>query len=89
MPYQIEKTIKLYSRLGSIVLSVDGSVLVSWDMLNELGGSVESRSRTIAAADVPAGMSVAQIFEWADAKIVLEETAHQEAEAAAIAAKNP
>ena len=45
MPYSITKTIKLASRLGGISLNVDGSASVSWDMLDELGGSVESRSR--------------------------------------------
>lgn len=87
MPYSIAKTIKLASRLGGISLSTDGSATVSWDMLDELGGSVESRSRVVAAEDVPRELTVDQLFEWADAKVVTEETAHQQAEADAIAAK--
>ena len=87
MPYSITKTIKLASRLGGISLNVDGSASVSWDMLDELGGSVESRSRVVAAEDVPRELTVDQLFEWADAKVVTEEGAHQAAEAAAIAAK--
>lgn len=87
MPYTIEKSIKLASRLGGIALQTDGSAVVSWDMLDELGGSVESRSRVVAAEDVPRELTVDQLFEWADAKVVTEETAHQQAEAEAIAAK--
>lgn len=86
MPYSIAKTIKLRSRIGGISLSPDGSLTVSWDMLDELDGAVESRSRLVASVDVP-DVSISQLWEWADAKIVTEEGAHQAAEAAAIAAK--
>lgn len=86
MPYSIAKTIKLRSRIGGISLSPDGSLTVSWDMLDELDGAVESRSRLVANSDVP-DVSISQLWEWADAKIVTEEGAAQAAEAAAIAAK--
>lgn len=89
MPYTVEKTIKLRSRIGGISLSADGSLSVGWDMVDELDGAVESRSRSVPAVDVPPDLAapLAKLFEWADAKIVTEETAHQDAEAAAIAAK--
>lgn len=87
MAYSVEKTTKLTSRLGAIGLNPDGSAVVSWDMVDELGGAAESRSKEVAAEDVPRDLTVAQIYEWADAKIVTEQAARDEAEAAAIATK--
>ena len=87
MAYTIEKTIKLTSRLGGITLSPDGSAIVGWDMLDELGGAIESRNKAIDAADVPRDITIAQLYEWADAKIVTEQTDLDATEAAAIAAK--
>lgn len=86
MPYSISKTIKLASRIGGISINRDGSVTVSWDMLDELDGAVESRNRVVPSAEVP-DLTISQLWEWADAKVVTEEGAYQAAEAAAIAAK--
>lgn len=87
MPYSIEKTIRLHSRFGGMSVLADGSLIVSWDLLDEIGNSVESRSHTVPASDVPSDLTMGQLAEWADGKIVTAEGAQQAAEAAAIAAQ--
>ena len=87
MAYTRTTTTTETSRLGGITLAPDGSLHVAWDMVNELGGSRGTPGADIKAEDVPRDLTIAQLFEWAEAKIVVEQGERDLAEAEAIAAK--